>query len=61
MTYKVLSTAVSEAGGLGMIGCGTMNPGGAEQNILETKEMTRQPYSHEWHNARIYIRHDEAQ
>lgn len=35
-----LTAAVSEAGGLGTIGCGTMTPKEVEQIILETKEIT---------------------
>lgn len=35
-----LTAAVSEAGGLGTIGCGTMTPKEVEQIILETKERT---------------------
>ncbi|MCQ6278854.1 nitronate monooxygenase family protein [Bacillus sp. EB600] len=35
-----LTAAVSEAGGLGTIGCGTMTPSQVEKIILETKEKT---------------------
>jgi len=35
-----LTAAVSEAGGLGTIGCGTMTPNEVEKIILETKELT---------------------
>ena len=37
--------AVSEAGGLGTIGCGTMKPVEVERINLETKEMTSQPFA----------------
>lgn len=40
-----LTAAVSEAGGLGTIGCGTMNPDQVEAIILETKEKTNKPFS----------------
>ena len=35
-----LTSAVSEAGGLGTIGCGTMTPDEVEQIILQTKKLT---------------------
>lgn len=35
-----LTAAVSEAGGLGTIGCGTMTPSEVEEIILQTKEIT---------------------
>lgn len=40
-----LTAAVSEAGGLGTIGCGTMSPDEVENIILQTKEMTEKNYA----------------
>ncbi len=40
-----LTAAVSEAGGLGTIGCGTMTPLQVEKIILETKEKTRNRFA----------------
>lgn len=40
-----LTAAVSEAGGLGMIGCGTMTPKEVEQIILETKKLTEKRFA----------------
>jgi enoyl-[acyl-carrier protein] reductase II len=40
-----LTAAVSEAGGLGTIGCGTMTPAQVEKIILETKEKTRNRFA----------------
>lgn len=40
-----LTTAVSEAGGLGTIGCGTMTPDQVEKIILETKQHTDKPFA----------------
>lgn len=40
-----LTAAVSEAGGLGTIGCGTMTPKEVEQIILETKEITEKRFA----------------
>ena len=40
-----LTSAVSEAGGLGTIGCGTMTPYEVEQIILETKELTEKRFA----------------
>jgi enoyl-[acyl-carrier protein] reductase II len=40
-----LTAAVSNAGGLGTIGCGTMKPEQVETIILETKEKTRNPFA----------------
>lgn len=40
-----LTSAVSEAGGLGTVGAGTMNPEKVEKMILEIKQMTKQPFS----------------
>lgn len=40
-----LAAAVSEAGGLGTIGCGTMSPDEVEKIIIETKERTTKPFA----------------
>ncbi|MGM9925008.1 MAG: NAD(P)H-dependent flavin oxidoreductase [Bacillus sp. (in: firmicutes)] len=40
-----LTAAVSEAGGLGTIGCGTMTPAEVERIIIETKERTDLPFA----------------
>ncbi len=40
-----LTAAVSEAGGLGTIGCGTMRPEEIETIILETKNRTQRPFA----------------
>ncbi|WP_027964010.1 NAD(P)H-dependent flavin oxidoreductase [Halalkalibacillus halophilus] len=40
-----LTSAVSNAGGLGTIGCGTMTPEEVEQIITETKELTDRPFA----------------
>ncbi|MCK1993066.1 NAD(P)H-dependent flavin oxidoreductase [Peribacillus muralis] len=40
-----LAAAVSNAGGLGTIGCGTMTPGQVEAIILETKEKTNKNFA----------------
>lgn len=40
-----LAAAVSEAGGLGTIGCGTMPPDEVEEIILQTKQLTEKPFS----------------
>lgn len=40
-----LTAAVSEAGGLGTIGCGTMTPEEVEKRIIETKERTNKPFA----------------
>jgi len=45
ISNAVLTSAVSEAGGLGTIGAGTMAPGELEQIILQTKELTDKPFS----------------
>ena len=45
ISHAALTAAVSEAGGLGTIGCGTMKPVEVEKIILETKEMTSQPFA----------------
>ncbi|WP_075617832.1 NAD(P)H-dependent flavin oxidoreductase [Paenisporosarcina indica] len=40
-----LATAVSEAGGLGTIGCGTMTPNEVEQMILQMKKLTKKNFA----------------
>lgn len=40
-----LSSAVTEAGGLGTIGCGTMSPSEVEEIILETKKRTSKNFA----------------
>ncbi|MEH6944564.1 NAD(P)H-dependent flavin oxidoreductase [Bacillus sp. JJ722] len=40
-----LTAAVSEAGGLGTIGCGTLTPEEVEKRIIETKERTNKPFA----------------
>jgi enoyl-[acyl-carrier protein] reductase II len=40
-----LTAAVSEAGGLGTIGCGTMTPSEVEKIILETKRLTNKSFA----------------
>lgn len=40
-----LVSAVSEAGGLGTIGCGTMTPGEVEKIIINTKKLTDKPFA----------------
>lgn len=40
-----LAAAVSKAGGLGTIGCGTMTPETVEEIIIETKERTDKPFA----------------
>ena len=40
-----LTAAVSEAGGLGTIGCGTMTPEEVERIIVETKKRTNKPFA----------------
>lgn len=40
-----LTAAVSEAGGLGTIGCGTMAPSEVEKIIIETKNLTNKPFA----------------
>lgn len=40
-----LAAAVSEAGGLGTIGCGTMTPEEVEKIILETKQRTKKNFA----------------
>ncbi|MFS0646133.1 NAD(P)H-dependent flavin oxidoreductase [Siminovitchia sp. 179-K 8D1 HS] len=45
ISNAILVAAVSNAGGLGTIGCGTMAPGAIEQIIMETKKRTAQPFA----------------
>jgi enoyl-[acyl-carrier protein] reductase II len=40
-----LTSAISEAGGLGTIGAGTMSPEEVEQIIIETKKRTNKPFA----------------
>lgn len=40
-----LAAAVSNAGGLGTIGAGTMNPDEVEKIILQTKQLTNKPFA----------------
>lgn len=40
-----LTAAVSEAGGLGTIGCGTMGPDEVKKIIIETKSLTNKPFA----------------
>ncbi|MFS0673319.1 NAD(P)H-dependent flavin oxidoreductase [Ornithinibacillus sp. 179-J 7C1 HS] len=40
-----LASAVSNAGGLGTIGCGTMHPEQVESIILDTKQLTTKPFA----------------
>lgn len=45
ISNAALTSAVSEAGGLGTIGCGTMTPDEVEQIILQTKTMTKRNFA----------------
>lgn len=45
ISNSILAAAVSNAGGLGTIGAGTMNPEEIEKIILETKELTNKPFA----------------
>lgn len=45
ISNSILTAAVSEAGGLGTIGCGTMKPEEVEKIIIETKEKTCRPFA----------------
>src|SRR5699024_3174882 len=45
ISNATLAAAVSEAGGLGTIGCGTMSPDEVENIIMQTKELTDQPFA----------------
>jgi len=40
-----LAAAVSNAGGLGTIGCGTMTPEEVEERIVATKQLTQKPFA----------------
>ena len=40
-----LTAAVSEAGGLGTIGCGTLSPEAVEEKIIATKKRTNKPFA----------------
>jgi enoyl-[acyl-carrier protein] reductase II len=44
VSHPELAVAISEAGGLGTIGAGTMNPEEIEQMLLKIKEKTAKPY-----------------
>ncbi|WP_050615001.1 NAD(P)H-dependent flavin oxidoreductase [Bacillus testis] len=45
ISNAALAAAVSNAGGLGTIGCGTLHPDVVEQIILETKNLTEKPFA----------------
>jgi enoyl-[acyl-carrier protein] reductase II len=45
ISNAVLAAAVSEAGGLGTIGVGTMTPSQVEKMIIEIKTLTRKPFA----------------
>lgn len=45
ISNATLTAAVSNAGGLGTIGCGTMTPGQVEAIILETKDKTNNNFA----------------
>lgn len=45
ISNALLTAAVSEAGGLGTIGAGTMTPEELDDIILQTKSMTQKPFS----------------
>lgn len=45
ISNAILTAAVSESGGLGTIGAGTMTPKEVEQMIIETKRRTKRPFS----------------
>lgn len=45
ISNAMLTAAVSEAGGLGTIGCGTMTPKEVEKIITETKNKTNKPFA----------------
>ncbi len=45
ISNAILTSAVSEAGGLGTIGCGTMTPREVEEIIIETKQRTSKPFA----------------
>lgn len=45
ISSATLTAAVSEAGGLGTIGCGTMAPDDVANKIIATKELTDKPFA----------------
>lgn len=45
ISNSILTAAVSNAGGLGTIGAGTMDPNEVEKIILETKKLTDKPFA----------------
>lgn len=45
ISNPTLTAAVSEAGGLGTIGCGTMSADEVEQIIIKTKQLTTKPFA----------------
>lgn len=45
ISNALLTSAVSEAGGLGTIGCGTMTPEEIEEMIIDTKKRTTHPFA----------------
>lgn len=45
ISNAMLTSAVSNAGGLGTIGCGTMEPEEIESIILDTKQRTTKPFA----------------
>ncbi|MGX9136028.1 NAD(P)H-dependent flavin oxidoreductase [Rummeliibacillus sp. JY-2-4R] len=45
ISSPILASSVSNAGGLGTIGCGTMPPQEVEELIIETKERTTKPFA----------------
>ncbi|MBS4189383.1 DUF561 domain-containing protein [Bacillus sp. FJAT-49705] len=45
ISNAILTAAVSEAGGLGTIGTGTMRPNEVEEIIQETKKRTKKPFA----------------
>src|SRR5690625_299145 len=45
ISNAILTKAVSEAGGLGTIGCGTMSSEEVKEIIIETKKRTDKPFA----------------
>jgi enoyl-[acyl-carrier protein] reductase II len=45
ISNSILTSAVSEAGGLGTIGAGTMSPEEVEEIIIDTKRRTEKPFA----------------
>ena len=43
ISSPMLVAAVSNAGGLGTLGCGTMTPAEVEERIVATKQLTQKP------------------